>query len=242
MHLDTGEEGFEPRIAGLAQELARLAFLDLLPAIHEDETRADIAREDHLMGHDDHGHALIGKLAHDGENFAYELGIERRGDLVEQQELRLHGDGARDADALLLAARELIRQIVHTVGEADADEPVLGAPARLIPLQAAHLEEAEHDVLARRQMRKQIEELEHHPDIGADAGEIALATRATARAHAVAEADLDPVDLDRAVIIGLERVDAAQERGLAAAGGADHHHRLAARDVEIDAVEHQRLA
>ena len=43
----------------------------------------------------------------DVEHFADQLRVERRGDLVEQQDLGLHRDRARDADALLLAAGQL---------------------------------------------------------------------------------------------------------------------------------------
>ena len=47
--------------------------------------------------------------AHDGEHLADELGVERRGRLVEQHHLRVEAERARDRDALLLAARELGR-------------------------------------------------------------------------------------------------------------------------------------
>ena len=43
------------------------------------------------------------------EHLAGQFGVERRGDLVEQHQLGLHGERARDGDALLLAARELRR-------------------------------------------------------------------------------------------------------------------------------------
>ena len=48
-----------------------------------------------------------GEVAHDGEHLADEFGIERRGRLVEEHQLRPHGEGAGDRDALLLAAGEL---------------------------------------------------------------------------------------------------------------------------------------
>ena len=51
-------------------------------------------------------------------------------------------------------------------------------------------------------MREKIEQLEHHSDIGANAGELALAAW-PAVAVRVAIADLDAIHLDRAAIIGL---------------------------------------
>ena len=65
---------------------------------------------------------------------------------------------------------------------------------------------------------------------------------AHAPAREVPVADLLAVDPDRAAIVGLEEVDAAQERGLAAAGRADDRHHLAALDVEVDAAQHRRRA
>ena len=50
-----------------------------------------------------------GEAAHHVEHLADQLGVERRGRLVEQHQLRLHRQRAGDRDALLLAARELRR-------------------------------------------------------------------------------------------------------------------------------------
>ena len=49
------------------------------------------------------------EVAHDDEHLADELGVERRGDLVEQHHVRLHHQRPRDRDPLLLAARQLVR-------------------------------------------------------------------------------------------------------------------------------------
>ena len=49
------------------------------------------------------------------QHFGLHRGVERRGRLVEQQDLRLQDQRARDRDALALAARELVR-----IAEAEA--------------------------------------------------------------------------------------------------------------------------
>ena len=45
-----------------------------------------------------------------------------------------------------------------------------------------------------------------------------------------------PADVDLAAGDGLEPRDHAQQRGLAAAGGADQHAELAVADLEVDAL------
>ena len=56
--------------------------------------------------------------------------IEVAGRLVGEQEARLAGERARDRDALLLAARELRRQVLHARGEADELQRLLDARRR----------------------------------------------------------------------------------------------------------------
>ena len=46
----------------------------------------------------------LGQAADDVEHLGHELRVERAGDLVEEQQVRLHGQGPHDGDALLLAA------------------------------------------------------------------------------------------------------------------------------------------
>ena len=70
---------------------------------------------------------LAGEVAHHRQHFADQLGVERRGRLVEQHQLRLHRQRAGDGDALLLAAGELDRVGVALVGEADALEQRLAS-------------------------------------------------------------------------------------------------------------------
>ena len=70
---------------------------------------------------------VFGERAHHVEHLADELGVERGGRLVEEHELRVHRQGARDRHALLLPARELGRIGRHLVSEADPVEQL--APA-----------------------------------------------------------------------------------------------------------------
>ena len=88
---------------------------------------ADLAREADLVRDDDHRHADLGEVAHHVEHLADELRVERRGRLVEQHQLRVHRQRARDRDALLLAAGERHRVGVVLVREADAVEQLTSA-------------------------------------------------------------------------------------------------------------------
>ena len=99
--------------------------LDHPAAVEHDDAVADPAGEVHLMGHHDHGHALIGQRLHDAQHLAHRLRIERRGRLVEQHQRRRHRERAGDRDPLLLAARKLRRMLVGVVGEADLAQQLL---------------------------------------------------------------------------------------------------------------------
>src|SRR5262245_23342019 len=147
LQLDAPEKGAEPLVDAVHQDLERRAGGLDPAAVHEDDARGDVPRERHLVGDDDHGHAVGGQLPHHGQHLADELGVEGRGDLVEQQHLGLHGHRPGDAHALLLAAGQLDGKAVELVGEADPGEPALPRPASVVAGEPAHLPEPEHHVL-----------------------------------------------------------------------------------------------
>src|SRR4029077_8702026 len=130
-----------------------------------------------------------------------------------------------------------VREALPLGGEAHPSEPAISDVARLALTQPAHLAEAQHHVLPSGKMRKQIEQLKNHADVGANARELALAA-AAARLPFADVTDLHAVDPDRAGIVGLQQVHASQHGGLAAARGTDDAHHFAARDVKIDATQH----
>ena len=83
--------------------------------------------------------------------------VERRDRLVADDELRVDGERAGDADALPLAARELEREAVVVLVEADDLEQLLDAALHLgVGAHLVHLEglrDDEADALARVQRR-----------------------------------------------------------------------------------------
>ena len=58
----------------------------------------------HEVGDHDDGHALIVERAHDAHEALAAPGVEHRGGLVQDEDLRVHRKGAGDGDALLLPA------------------------------------------------------------------------------------------------------------------------------------------
>ncbi len=84
--------------------------------------------------------------------------------LVHQHQRRLDDDGARDGDALLLAAGQLAGQFVDLILQAHEVDSASSTRAFDLRLRrAAHLE-AEADILAHAHMRKQRVVLEHHAE------------------------------------------------------------------------------
>jgi hypothetical protein len=80
-------------------------------------------------------------------------------------------------------------------------------------------------------VREQVERLEHDPDPLADAVDV------DARRGDLGAADDDPSGID-----GLEQVDAAEQRGLAGARGADEADHLVLGHHEVDAAQDLEVA
>ena len=59
-----------PCLFGMGEELLRGGFLDHDTVFHEDGAGRDVAGKAHLMGDDQHGHALLCQLPHDGQHLA----------------------------------------------------------------------------------------------------------------------------------------------------------------------------
>src|SRR5207245_10657532 len=101
--------------------------------------------------------------------------VERRCALAEQHQSRLHGQCTRDGYALLLATRELAGKSRTAVAQADALEQALRARPRFRAIEVADVERALHDIFQRGHVRKEVEVLEDHANLGARGGDVALA-------------------------------------------------------------------
>src|SRR5687767_14609762 len=99
--------------------------------------------------------------------------------------------------------------------------------ARLLGRAPENFEQGERQVALDRQMRKQLEMLEHHTDARAQLVEIHLWI-----------ADAYAVDADAASLERLERIDAFDERRLAGARRPAHDDHLALADVRSAVGEH----
>ena len=94
-----------------------------------------VAEQDRLvdrMGDEHHGLALVGPL-HELQQLLLQdlagLRVERGERLVHQQDRRVHGERAHQADALLHAAGELVGIVLLEAGEPDQIEIVRDALA-----------------------------------------------------------------------------------------------------------------
>ncbi len=156
--------------------------------------------------------------------------VERRGRLVEHDELRLERHGAGDGDALALAARELVRIAVHGRRiETDIGERArhhLAALAIIEPL-VLH-EQPLLDDLGHRQARRQ-------GAVGILEDDLHVLAQGP---HGLAVQPVDaPAEIDDRPLARDEAQDGEAERGLAGAGFADDADRLALADGDRDAVD-----
>ena len=199
----------------------------ILPLVHHHHEVGERERLVLAVGDVDEGNAepplqppQLGAHAHAQER------VERRQRLVEQQDLRMGDERARQRDALLLAAGELGGDALGEGRHGDELEKLhrLLAPLRLVD--AAHLQR-EGDVVDAIEMREQRVALEHHR-------RAALGRR---QVGDVGVADQDVAFADR-----LVAGDHPQGRGLAAARGAEQTAIAVGGHAQVDRVDRERRA
>ena len=138
---------------------------------------------------------------------------------------------AGDRHALLLAAGQLAGIGVGAVRQAHSREQFHGSLAGRGRRHAQYVDGRFHDVPRGREMGKQLKILEDHAEQAAD-----LDHRFARRRLRAAAQSMRP-DPDLARVEMRQAVDAAQQRGLAAAAGADQRHGLVRLDRQVDPVQ-----
>ncbi len=165
------------------------------------------------MSHYHHGHPFAGQPLHDVQHLSHHFGVEGAGGLVKQHDARLHGERPGDGHPLLLAAGELGGVALGLVGKTDLEQQGLGPLLCLLAREPSHLLGGQRDVVQHRQVREEVEGLEHHAHLFPQLVDIP------------GFGEADAVDHDIAIVDGLQLVEGAQEGGLArAARPHDHHH------------------
>ena len=161
--------------------------------------------------------------------------VERGDRLVEDEQLRVQRERARDADPLTLAARELVREPVRVLrAQSDRLEELVHAPALLPPAlgDPVDLERLGDDVAdGQARVERRVRVLEHDLQLAPVFAHLA----------ALEARDVVPVhdDLPRGRLDQLE--DRPCEGGLAAAGLSDEAEGLSLPHLEVDAVDRVHL-
>ena len=127
---------------------------------------SDQANQFAVVRGDQHGGPAGVDLAQQVHDLEREIRIEIAGRLVGETQRRIVDERARDRDALLLAAREIVRIGVHAVLQA---HPLQDLERAASLLRGRHAEDLGHerDVLEHRAARNQLEVLEDEPDAAA---------------------------------------------------------------------------
>ncbi len=168
------------------------------------------------------------QLAQDRDHLLAAAAVERARGLVGQDHLAAVHQRARDAHALLLAARELARPVVAAVVQAQAREQ-LPRPRLARRAVGARVHRRHLDVAGGRQVLHEVVALEDEAEVLAPQ----LGQRvAVERAHVVAR------DRVAAAAGAVEAAQDVHQRRLARARGADDREHLAVADVEVHVLEH----
>ena len=210
----------------MAEHRFRRSLLAQLALFHKQHPAAYLPREGHLVGDDHHRHPLVRQLPHDLQHLPHHFGVQRAGRLIEQHDLRFHGQRPHNGDPLLLPAGKLGRVGSCTVRESHPTQKLHCLLLGLLFFHPLDVDGRHGQVLQHRLVGKQIKVLEHHPHLLPVAGQIHLFA-----------GDLHPIHQDGAGGGSLQQVQTAQEGAFAAAGGSDHGDYFSFADIHRYAIQ-----
>src|SRR6266850_6514171 len=197
------EIGLNDPLVGL--DGARRPFRDLLPVIEDEHRLAETHDHLHVVLDEQHGLACVAQPAHRVQQVVEERAVDARRRLVEQDQRRIGHEHAHELDELLLAVGELARVLAGQLAEPHELQQLAAPPLRL----RARTPRDDEQVLQRRQLRKDADDLERAADATAgDLPGLEAVDPLAAEAHAAGVEALDPGD-------------AVEERRLARAVGSD---------------------
>ena len=217
-------------VGGKVEHVVAGPDLDDLAEVHHGDAVAEVLDDGEVVGdeQDREAEAQL-QVAQQVEDLRADRHVERRHRLVGDEEPRLDGERSGDADALALAAAELVRE---APGEArvEADEVEHLGDARLALLLADAVgTQSLGDRVADR--RPRVERRVRDPGRRPGCSCAAPAARARRGEEVLA------VEVQRSLVGVEEAQEDARQRRLAAARLADEAEHLAVVDVEVDVVD-----
>ena len=225
------DQGGRVRVQRIAVELERRGLLDHLAQVHDRDPVADVAHHAQVVRDEQVGQPeLLLQLREQVDDLGLDRDIQRRDRLVGRDELRLDGQGPRDAGALPLAAAELVRVAPHRIlRQADHLDQLVHAPGALRALgQAVHAQGlGQHGADGHPRIQGGVRILEDHLHPAPHASQ-----RGAEHAH-----DLLAVELDAPLGHADQPDHRPREGRLAAARFAHQAHRLATAHVKGHAVD-----
>src|SRR5690625_742099 len=216
-----GEEALASLRARAAEQLVRRALLFDTALVQKNHVARYVPGKSHLVRDNDHGTAFLRKLPHHPQDLPDQFRIEGGGGLVEQHNIRFHGERTGNGGPLLLPAGKLGWIGIRLLGDTDLLQKLHCLAAGFALGLAEDVNWRFDDVLQNRHMSPEIEGLEDHAEAGPDAVDLAP-VRGTHPAQAVLfHLQQLAAQMDAAGIRNLEQVDAAQQGRLAGAACAD---------------------
>ena len=172
------------------------------------------------MRHHHHGHAFLRELNHHVKHFVNHFRVESRSRFVEQHADRVHRERPGDCHTLLLAAGELSRILFSLLQKTDTVEKSKTFLRRFFAVSLEHLHLRENKILADREVREELEMLEHHADVAAEPREVRLRIR-----------HLNAVHENGALLHRFKAVHRLDEGGFAGTGRTADHDNLSLPDA-----------
>ena len=188
------------------------------------------------MSDDDHGGFLLRQTADDLQHLTGQFRVQRRGRLVKAENIRVERQCPGDGHPLLLTAGKLMRIVPGTVRKAHLVQQLhSGGTDGFLTLTAVlgHQLPGEGHVFQSRILGKKVKGLEHHaevepvfPDLFFGAARVMVGVKQ----HLVLYGD-------GAGVRRFQKIQTPQQRGFAAAGGANDGKGLSLLQREADVIE-----
>ena len=206
----------------LGHQLARRAFGDDLPAVHDHQPVAELLRLVHVVGGEHERDAVLLEPVQALPEHVPGLRVEAGGGLVEQQHLGLVDQRTCDREPPLHPARKRVDARVAAVAELHELEELLRTPA---DLGAGQVEVApvDHEVVPDRELGVEVVLLRHHAEPAADLGAVGGRVEAEHVQHPARD--------------GRNAADHPHRGALARPVGTEEPERLARLDHEVDTVD-----